>query len=92
MTAPHGQPAMSQKIFSLGLSTEAISLYLLCCHLHDAREDLTVPAMGDLWNGSREALARGIADLEERRILSLGLPVEGDQAVYRLNDHRKWRH
>jgi len=30
------QPAMSQKIFNIGLSVETVSVYLLCCSLADA--------------------------------------------------------
>lgn len=91
MEAPAGHPAMSQKIFDMGLSTEAVSLYLLCCHLQDTRTTISKRNIDSLWNGSEEALSSGIDHLEKRQILSCALSADGGNAVYRLNDTRDWK-
>jgi hypothetical protein len=91
MQAPDAQPAMSQQIFRMGLSTEAISLYLLCCHLQDSRTPISRDTIGGFWNGSAETLEKSIKDLQERRILHRRSPSGGDGAVYELNEPKYWQ-
>ena len=91
MEEPSGQPAMNQKIFDMGLSTEAVSLYLLCCHLQDTRTTISKKNISGLWNGTKEALSQGIENLEKRQILSCTLSADGGNAVYQLNGTRQWK-
>jgi hypothetical protein len=91
MESPSVQPAMSRQIFKMGLSTEAISLYLLCCHLQDAQTEISRNNIADLWNGSAEALAEGIEHLKKRRILSRFADAGRDGTVYQLNEDKDWQ-
>ena len=85
------QPAMEQKIFKMGLSTEAVSLYLLCCHLVDADTPITTNELQDIWNGTSQMLEASIKELSERNII-VKEPVTGEQTrVFRLNEARRWR-
>ena len=89
MDAPAAQPAMSQQIFNMGLSTEAISLYLLCCHLQDTHAELSGDTVRELWNGSLEALSQSIDHLEGRKVLSRSTSPSGG-TVYRVNRSKDW--
>jgi len=80
---------MSQQIFGMGLSTEAISLYLLCCHLEDTLTAISRNNIRELWNGGEEALSEAIGQLESRRVLCRSAPEAGNPE-YRLNDPRQW--
>ncbi len=88
----HGRgTSMDQKIFGTGLSTEVISLYLLCCGLADADSPISTKNLAAVWNGSTQALHEGLAVLETANILEMMLSDGGDSSVYRLNDARKWK-
>jgi hypothetical protein len=52
MESNHQGPSREQKIFNLGLPTETISLYLLCCGIKDAGMTLTTRNILERWNGS----------------------------------------
>ncbi len=70
MTDDTSPTAINQRIFRMGLSVEAISIYLLACALTDAGETITRSALGRRWNGSTQELVDGIALLMRRRVLS----------------------
>jgi hypothetical protein len=82
---------MRQRIFSMGLTVEAVSVYLLCCAIVDAGGTITRTALQDKWNGRSDALDRELGLLEDRQIL--GRESSGGQAVaaYRLTDEKHWR-
>lgn len=91
MESPNSQPTMNQKIFDLGLSTEAVSLYLLCCHLQDTHTTMSRSNITSLWNGSEEALSGGIDELGRRQILMGIISSDAGITVYRLNDADDWK-
>jgi hypothetical protein len=82
---------MSQKIFSMDLDVETVSLYLLCCAVIDTGAAITPTTLGEKWNGTQEALNRQIVRLEEMNILARkGETVDGE-SVFVVEDEKKWR-
>ena len=79
---------MSQKIFSMDLSVEAVSLYLLCCAVADAGSGITKETLAEKWNSSRAALERELRRLEEKNIL--GRDGTENNATYQILDAKKW--
>jgi hypothetical protein len=61
---------MDQKIFTMGLSVEATSLYLLMVSLSDAGTPLTVESCSQFWNSSTEDLKTAMAELAGRGVIS----------------------
>ncbi len=61
---------MDQKIFTMGLSVEATSLYLLMVSLSDAGTPLTLESCNQFWNSSPDDLETAMAELEQRGIIS----------------------
>ena len=84
-------PAMSQKIFSMNLGVETVSLYLLCCAVADAGAAITRTTLQDKWNGNQTALERELRHLEERNILRREDPEMQENPVYRMVDEKLWR-
>jgi len=83
-------PAMSQKIFSMNLGVETISLYLLCCAVADAGVAITRTTLQGKWNGKPTALERELNMLEGRNILgSDGKDTHGEP-VYRIVEEKQW--
>jgi len=60
---------MSQKIFSMNMGVESVSLYLLCCAVVDTGSPITEETLLEKWNGNAETLKRELGYLEKRRIL-----------------------
>ncbi len=81
---------MSQMIFKLGLDTETISLYLLCCGLVDAGDTLSIKNLKKIWNGTQEALAEGLNDLNGHGIIRKVMACGSEEVVYGLNDEGRW--
>ena len=84
-------PAMSQKIFSMNLSVETVSLYLLCCAVADTGTAITGTTLQDKWNGSRSGLEQELRRLEEKNILCRGDVKSEEDPVYQMVDEKKWR-
>lgn len=70
---------MDQRIFRMGLSVEAISIYLLACALTDAGETATQTSIGLRWNGSAEELADGISLLVDRKVFTAMVDTDSDR-------------
>lgn len=89
----HGstKPAMSQKIFSLNLDVETVSLYLLCCAVVDTGTAITRATLKEKWNGTQEELNRQIDQLEERNILSRKGRTGNGESVFVVADEKRWR-
>ena len=83
--------SMSQEISTLGLDTETVSLYLLCCGLVDIGDTLTDRSLREVWNGSDDAMKNAIADLLDQGILRKAISVEEDQSAYYLMPQERWR-
>ena len=63
---------MDQRIFNLGLTVEATSLYLLMVSLSDGGTVLTRANMEPFWNGSPEELSDALEELMGRKVLEAG--------------------
>jgi hypothetical protein len=90
MVNQHKPPAMSQKIFSLNLSTETISVYLLCCGLTDAGATLSTANLLDIWNGSEASLQEGLEDLEKKQIVKKIISDRDSRDIYILTSTADW--
>ena len=82
--------AMNQKIFQMGLSTETVSLYLLCCGLADAGSVLSRKNFLEIWNGTPEAMDECLLELEERNIISKIISDGKNQHIYQINMADHW--
>ena len=90
MADQHQPPTMSQKIFSLNLSTETISVYLMCCGLTDAGSTLSTANMLEIWNGSDEGLMEGLLELEKMNIVKKIISDQDSRDIYLLTNAADW--
>ena len=90
MANQHQTPTMSQRIFSLNLSTETISVYLMCCGLTDAGATLSTVNMLEIWNSSEASLQEGLSALEERKILKKIISDQDSRDIYILTKTADW--
>ncbi len=86
-----GNRTMDQKIFSIGLSVEAISLYLLCCGLADGGETVSSINIGATWNSTPEELEQAHEHLEDAGILKKILSDREGIDVFRIMDSDQWK-
>lgn len=86
----HNPGTMSQKIFSLGLNTETVSLYLLCCGLIDAGDTLSVRNLKQIWNSTPETLTAGLKTLADHGILRQVMTGGPEDVIYSLNGDNQW--
>ena len=91
MNSNSAEPAMRQKIFSMGLGVETVSLYLLCCAVADAGAAITRTTLQGKWNGNRTTLEQELRRLESRNILANDGEASQGEPVYRMMDEKKWR-
>ena len=90
MVDQHEPPAMNQKIFSLNLSTETISVYLMCCGLTDAGSTLSTANMLEIWNGSDGGLQAGLQELEKLNIVRKIISDQDSRNIYILTNTADW--
>ncbi|HIJ57946.1 MAG TPA: hypothetical protein HPQ03_17740 [Deltaproteobacteria bacterium] len=90
MQHDHGSSSMHQQIFKLGLSTESVSAYLLCCGLADEGKSVSTKNLMEIWPGTPSSLKQGIRDLQERRILRMIVSDGEENTVYQLTDVHEW--
>jgi len=90
MVDEHQPPAMSQKIFNLNLSTETISVYLMCCGLTDAGSTLSSANMLEIWNGSEADLEAGLRTLEEKKIIKKIISDQDTRDIFILTNTVDW--
>jgi replication initiation and membrane attachment protein DnaB len=81
---------MDQRIFKMGLDTEAVSLYLLCCSLVDESLHISSKHIGERWTGNAEQLSTSMHTLIQRNILRQVM-TDGKTTVYTLLDPDGWR-
>jgi len=91
MSSQNQTPAMSQKIFKLGLSVETVSIYLICCSLADTDETISTKKLSEMWNSARASLLEGLEDLETRNILRRIISDRAGNNVYKLSDVKNWQ-
>ncbi|UCG13402.1 MAG: hypothetical protein JSU72_02635 [Deltaproteobacteria bacterium] len=70
---------MNQKIFTLDLSVEATSAYILICTMTESGTPVTIESVGTFWNDTSEALAKALEELNNHRV------------IYEALDHKKVR-
>jgi hypothetical protein len=87
----HNTSAMSQRIFKIGLPVEMVSIYLLCCGLADAGKDITTEHLFEIWNGTKDALNKGLKGLEEKNILIRIISDRQERHIYKLTPDSNWR-
>jgi hypothetical protein len=80
---------MDQKIFSLDLSVEATSAYILICTLAESGTPVTIESAGSFWNDTPEALARALKELNRHRIIYEKLDANKIRQYY-LNSPAYW--
>jgi hypothetical protein len=86
-----GTVSMSQRIFSMNLAVETVSLYLLCCALADAGTPINHETVGARWNGSDAELERQLTALEKRNIIRRSDAPTASLVTYQLVADRAWR-
>jgi hypothetical protein len=91
MNNPLGTVSMSQRIFSMNLAVETVSLYLLCCALADAGTPINRETVSARWNGSDAELEREIASLEKRNIICRNDAPTASPVTYQLVGDQAWR-
>ena len=91
MNHDSAKPAMSQKIFSMNLDVETVSLYLLCCAVIDTGAAITRTLLMEKWNGTQEELNRQIDRLEEMNILNRKGRTGNGESVFVVADEKTWR-
>lgn len=84
-------PAMSQKIFNLGLPMVTVSLYLLCCGLADAGIALSPEEISHRWNGTPDEMEEALEALVQKGILLRVLSEQPPQRLYRITSPNQWQ-
>jgi hypothetical protein len=82
---------MNQKIFQMGLSTETVSLYLLCSGLADAGATLSEKNLLEIWNASPEAMHASFLELEDHGIVVKIISDGKANHIYKLTDGHDWK-
>lgn len=84
-------PTMSRKIFTMALSVETVSVYLLCCSLADSDTVISTKNLLEIWNSTREALLEGLKNLEKNNIILGIISDQEKNTVYKLTDNTTWK-
>lgn len=90
MMSHNHAPTMSQKIFSSGLNTQTISVYLLCCGLADAGDLISEKNLKQIWNGTPKALWEGLNRLKACRIIRQINAADTTGTVFRIAPDTQW--
>ncbi len=83
--------SMDRKIFGLGLSVEAVSLYILCAALVDEGRTVSTKSVTPTWNSDAAALTFAFGELERRGVLRKILSDLVGNDAYRIMDSAEWR-
>lgn len=81
------KPTMSQKIFSMDLNVETVSIYLLCCALADANVSIAKQALVAKWNGETASLDEGLRQLEGKCIIR---ETDRSSSIFELVEDTHW--
>jgi hypothetical protein len=80
---------MNQRIFTMGLSTEAVSLYLVCVSLVDDGLTISTRNIMDRWTSTEELLEKSTEELLGRAVLNRFIS-DGKNSIFRINDADSW--
>jgi hypothetical protein len=81
---------MDRKIFSLNLSVEATSAYILICTLADSGTPVTIESAETFWNDSPQALTRALEELNLHHIIYEQLDAN-NMRQYFVNPSDLWK-
>ena len=90
MNTEYIKPNMNQKIFTLNLSVETVSIYLSCCGLADINETVTAKKLASVWNGTPESMNKSLEELENKNIVIKILSDNKDNHAYKINEAHEW--
>ena len=77
---------MEHTIFELGLSVEAVSLYILLDHFEHSAETVTREILLTKWNASTDMLEKSLQELEMQ-----GVVMINDQGVIAATPVSRWK-
>lgn len=90
MNGAENGSSMDRRIFSHGLSVEAVSLYILCCTLVDQGRTVSRRNIAPVWNSSEEDLNTAFSELEKRGVVRRILSDLAGNDVFRVMDSGEW--
>ena len=90
MDSGNSSRTMDQRIFSLDLPVEAVSLYLLCCGLVDGGATVSATNINKMWNGTPEELVNAHTILAAKNILKRILSDGEGHEMFRVMDADEW--
>jgi hypothetical protein len=67
---------MDRRIFELGLSVEAISLYLIMADLESSMVPLSREPIQARWTGTEEKLEQSLKELELQSVIEMDEPIK----------------
>ena len=82
--------AMDRRIFTLGLTVETTSAYLLCCALADLGKAITTRHLLEVWNGSAQQLDQSLVELIARGVLRRLLSDGSGNDGFQLQPVERW--
>ena len=85
------ESAMDRKIFSLGLTVPAVSLYILCTTLVDQGRTVSRRNILPTWNSSEDDLDAAFSELEKRGVVRRILSDLAGNDVFRVMDSGEWK-
>ncbi|MDR1606931.1 MAG: hypothetical protein LBT38_00765 [Deltaproteobacteria bacterium] len=83
-------PVMDTQIFSLGLSIEATSAYILICSIAEEGQKADWPGLRAAWVGAPEALEPSLTELLAWRVIGALTDPLGDERFW-PNPASMWR-
>jgi len=81
---------MDRKIFSLNLSVEATSAYIIICNLADSGTPITIESAQAFWNDKPEALVNALEELTRLHIIFEALDANQMRQYY-VNPSDRWK-
>jgi DNA-binding PadR family transcriptional regulator len=77
---------MEHMIFQLGLSVEAVSLYILLDHFEDSGKSITREILLTKWNASSDLLEQSLQELEMQGVVTIS-----EQGVVAATPVSRWK-
>jgi len=81
---------MNRRIFSMGLSIEAISAYIICCNLVDNGKTLSKANITHFWNSTLQDLVNGLEELIRRNVLRRVISDMEGREIYAIEKVQDW--
>nr|HID58335.1 hypothetical protein [Desulfobacterales bacterium] len=81
---------MNRRIFSMGLSTEAISAYIICCNLADNGKTISKANIASFWNSTSQDLVNSLEELIRRNVLRKVISDMEGREIYAIEKVQDW--